>query len=203
MKRTKIQAEETRKLLLKTAIKLFSEKGYTATRLADIAVISGVTRGAIYWHFGNKFNLYCALVESCFQKFIDRIKNVYKSQESPITIIEKLIKEYFTSLEDDEEYRAIEEILFFKTEFSEEFLPLKKHYTEILHDQISRITNLIKRGIKIGEINPEIDPKMTAISLLSFIDGIASNWLFDTSIFSPKKDADKLIKIFLYGIRKK
>ncbi len=202
MKRTKEQAEKTRNLLLKTALKIFSEKGYTATKLADIAAISNVTRGAIYWHFGNKFNLYCALVESCFEKFINRIKNVYKAKESPLTIIENLIKEHFTSIEDDEEYRAIEEILFFKTEFSRELLPLKEEYTEILHDQIGRITNLIKRGIKIGEINPDIDPKLTSISLLSFIDGIASNWLFDTSIFSPKKDADKLIKIFLDGIRK-
>jgi len=203
MKRTKEQAEETRKILLKTALIVFSEKGYTATKLSEIAKISGMTRGAIYWHFGNKFNLYSALVESCFKKFTDRIKNVYKTRESPLTIIEKLIKEYFTSIEDDEEYRAIEEILFFKTEFSEEFSPLKKNYIEILQDQINRIAYLIKRGIKTGEINPDIDPRLTSISILSFIDGIASNWLFDTSIFSPKKDADKLIKIFLDGIRKK
>lgn len=47
-RKTKQQAEETRQEILDAAIKTFSERGVSATSLADIAKSAGVTRGAIY-----------------------------------------------------------------------------------------------------------------------------------------------------------
>ncbi|MCL4562239.1 MAG: TetR family transcriptional regulator, partial [Chloroflexi bacterium] len=58
MRRTKEEAAETRDLLLKSALSVFSQKGYSATTLGDVARAAGVTRGAIYWHFGSKAELY-------------------------------------------------------------------------------------------------------------------------------------------------
>ena len=57
----KIKAEITREKLLKAALQVFSEKGFNAARLQDIAETAGVSRGAFYWHFKNKFDLYCTL----------------------------------------------------------------------------------------------------------------------------------------------
>lgn len=57
-RKTKQQAEETRQEILDAAIKTFSERGVSATSLADIAKSAGVTRGAIYWHFKNKVDLF-------------------------------------------------------------------------------------------------------------------------------------------------
>ncbi|MCR5536786.1 MAG: TetR family transcriptional regulator [Succinivibrio sp.] len=51
------QAEQTRKLILKTALKLFAKQGYDETSLSDIATAAGITRGAIYWHFKDKIDL--------------------------------------------------------------------------------------------------------------------------------------------------
>ena len=54
MRKTKEEAALTRKRLLEAAVRVFSEKGFTASKLSEIADKAGVTRGAIYWHFGNK-----------------------------------------------------------------------------------------------------------------------------------------------------
>ncbi|MCK5430999.1 MAG: TetR family transcriptional regulator [Anaerolineales bacterium] len=54
---------QTRQDLLAAALTVFSNKGYEAARLEDIAEMAGVTRGAIYFHFGNKAGLFMALVE--------------------------------------------------------------------------------------------------------------------------------------------
>ena len=62
MRRTKEEAEQTRQDLLDAALTVFSQKGYTATRLEDVARAAGVTRGAIYHHFGSKAELYSALI---------------------------------------------------------------------------------------------------------------------------------------------
>src|ERR1051326_3479622 len=63
VRKTKEEAAATRKALLDAALIVFSQKGYTAARLEDVAEHAGVSRGAIYWHFHSKAELYNTLVE--------------------------------------------------------------------------------------------------------------------------------------------
>ena len=63
MKRTKEEAAITRATVLKAALTVFSKKGYAAARLDDVAKTAKVTRGAIYWHFKGKADLYNTLIE--------------------------------------------------------------------------------------------------------------------------------------------
>ena len=63
VRRTKQDAEITRNQLLDAAENVFNEKGVARTSLAEIASAAGVTRGAIYWHFKNKADLFHAMLE--------------------------------------------------------------------------------------------------------------------------------------------
>ncbi len=62
-RRTKEEAEATRESVLRAALDLFSEKGYSRTTLNDIAKRIGMTRGAVYWHFDNKEALLAAMID--------------------------------------------------------------------------------------------------------------------------------------------
>jgi len=84
MRRTKADAAKTRENLLNAGLRVFRQKGYSATRLEDIAQEAGLTRGAIYWHFGNKLELYRALVEECTAKIQKKIGAIL-STETKIT----------------------------------------------------------------------------------------------------------------------
>lgn len=57
-KRTKAEALKTRQELIETAIAQFAQHGVRKTTLNDIADAANVTRGAIYWHFENKTQLF-------------------------------------------------------------------------------------------------------------------------------------------------
>ena len=52
---------ETRDRILDAAEDVFNECGYSNTTLNEIAEAAGVTRGAIYWHFKNKEDLFQAM----------------------------------------------------------------------------------------------------------------------------------------------
>ncbi|WP_280213329.1 TetR/AcrR family transcriptional regulator, partial [Nocardia cyriacigeorgica] len=54
---------ESRRLLIEAAAGLFVEKGYQQTTFADVAARSGVSRGSIPWHFGNKEGLLAAVLD--------------------------------------------------------------------------------------------------------------------------------------------
>ena len=57
-KRTKAEALKTRQELIETAIAQFAQHGVSKTTRNDIADAANVTRGAIYWHFENKTQLF-------------------------------------------------------------------------------------------------------------------------------------------------
>ena len=57
------QSEATRTALLEVARELFTERGYAGTATEDIAQRAGVTRGALYYQFGDKSGLFYAVLE--------------------------------------------------------------------------------------------------------------------------------------------
>ena len=63
VRRTKEDALATRQSLLDAAELLFQAQGVSRTSLNDIARKAGTTRGAIYWHFKDKADLFNAMME--------------------------------------------------------------------------------------------------------------------------------------------
>ena len=63
MKRAKEDAELTKNQIMEAAFSCFYEKGFQDSTLEQIAECAGLTRGAIYWHFKDKTELYKAVVE--------------------------------------------------------------------------------------------------------------------------------------------
>ncbi|MDD2062344.1 TetR/AcrR family transcriptional regulator [Pseudomonas sp. 25571] len=63
VRRTRAEMEETRATLLSTARQVFSEHGYAGTSMDELTARAGLTRGALYHHFGDKKGLLAAVVE--------------------------------------------------------------------------------------------------------------------------------------------
>ena len=54
VRKTKEEAEQTRKELIQAARRVFHQCGVSRSTLEKIAKAAGVTRGAVYWHFKDK-----------------------------------------------------------------------------------------------------------------------------------------------------
>lgn len=61
------RSEKSRQLILDSALKLFSHKGYGATSVRDIAEEAGVSKGNVYHHFPDKETIFRALLDRYFQ----------------------------------------------------------------------------------------------------------------------------------------
>lgn len=55
---------ERKQQLLEAAAELFADRGYSATRIADICQASGVAKGLFYWYFPTKGALFAELVRT-------------------------------------------------------------------------------------------------------------------------------------------
>ena len=77
-RKTKAEAAATREALLDAAEEVFFAKGVARTSLEQIARHAGLTRGAVYWHFKNKGDLFMALVQRVrmpFQSLMEEVNN--------------------------------------------------------------------------------------------------------------------------------
>ena len=115
----KEQAERTRENILKAGLKVFSKKGFAASRLEDIAREAGVTRGAIYWHFHDKLELFCELFFTSMQVLFADGQNILQSTLSPEKKIRRLLIHIPSSLITDHDYRAIG-VLFYSIAWTED-----------------------------------------------------------------------------------
>lgn len=82
VRRTRAAMQETRALLLATARQMFSELGYAHTSMDDLTARAGLTRGALYHHFGDKKGLLAAVVEQLDAEMDERLRAITDTAEN-------------------------------------------------------------------------------------------------------------------------
>ena len=82
MRRTKEDAQQTRETLIDAAEQVFAERGVSRTSLQEIAKAAGMTRGAIYWHFKDKAELFNAMMERTTLPMQDTLKAIDTAHET-------------------------------------------------------------------------------------------------------------------------
>jgi TetR/AcrR family acrAB operon transcriptional repressor len=112
-RKTKENAELTRQQLIDAARQVFLARGVSRTTMEHIAVQAGVTRGAIYWHFNNKLDLFQAMREQVLLPLIDRMDDtlLVEGSEDPLTCIENFLCGTIQVLSNSVETREIYEIM--------------------------------------------------------------------------------------------
>ena len=201
-RRTKEEAQATRTLLLDTAELVFREKGVSQTTLGDIASAAGVTRGAIYWHFENKADLFVAMcdratlpLEAMFGSVAapDLVDPLGKLREGCIEVLRQA--------EQDQRCRRVFEILNFKCEFVDELAPTMLRRKECRQGAREIIERNLALAIERGQIPADTVVRRAAIGLFAYIDGLIINWSMEPDSYSLASQAGELVDIYLDGLR--
>lgn len=152
---------------------LFCEKGYEKTNLSDIAEVAGVTRGAIYWYFQNKDDLF---IELC-KEMVTADTNLFHSTElidldkvSPL----QSLREWLYTIESS--FRNPDNILLVKIIYNVIWgnhgsKRIKKLLNDINSDFNKTYLILIKEAIKRKELPDNVDPVKAANFLCSVVTG--------------------------------
>ncbi len=202
MKKTAAEAAQTKQDLLLAALSVFSRKGYHATRLADISAEAGVTRGAIYHHFGNKAGLYRALIEMASSAGSGVVQAAIAQGGRFIDILERILVMSFELLEDNPQIRDIMALYLFNTELTDELQDVREKIREESIVTVQGIAAQMQMGIDMGELRPDIAPEVYARAFLGYQNGIIDLWLGNQTAFSIKDSAPALADAFLRGFVK-
>lgn len=201
-RKTKQQALETRQHILDAAVREFSERGVSATSLTDVATAAGVTRGAIYWHFKNKVDLFNEVWESTEPK-IDDLETEYQAKypDSPMRVIREILIYVLTSTVEDSRRRALMEIIFHKCEFVGEMIPLLDSRKVLYLAGYERIEAVLYNCMHHGQLPADLHTRRAAVMLRAYISGLMENWLFMPESFDLREEASALVDAFLEMIQ--
>ncbi|MBL4867857.1 MAG: TetR family transcriptional regulator [Pseudomonadales bacterium] len=96
----KTKAEATRQTILTAALEVFASRGVAQASLEEIAREAGVTRGAVYWHFKNKGDVFWALYEQMYLPFYEMVLNdLTQDHPSPLQQLEDCVPPYLQTLQ--------------------------------------------------------------------------------------------------------
>ena len=73
------QSAQRKVLILRAALCEFSEKGFSSSRMDDIAKLAGVAKGTLYLHFKDKEALFSALIEQLLSPMVQQIESTSSS----------------------------------------------------------------------------------------------------------------------------
>lgn len=192
VRKTKEEAEITRLHIIDAARRVFLQCGVSHTSLEKIAAAAGVTRGAVYWHFRNKSELFFAMREDATLPFVDRV--VFDADdEDPLAGIETALLEIFRVLADEPKTRETIEIVAFKCEYVDELLPLMgcSSGQEVF---LSDLTQAYTRAAARGLLRPGVTPAALATDTFMFVGGLIKHWLGGGPESPFQRDAEQMVR---------
>jgi len=196
VRKTKEDAELTRKRIINSARAVFLTRGVSRSTLEHIAAHAEVTRGAVYWHFKNKTDIFHAIRDQVFLPLIDRMDDslTLASNEDPLTQIENSLCVTFDDLNNNIEMRQTYEIMMIKCEYVDEFSLVLQ---QILSN-CSSITGKIKLAYERAEAQNLLACKHTPLALALdthlFFGGLLHMWVKDADGSMFRNQAKELIK---------
>lgn len=182
MRKTKLDAMRTRQLLIDTAIAEFARRGVSNTTLTDIADAAHVTRGAIYWHFSSKAELF----NEIWKQQEEIKKTAYLNSDvhhEPLAQLREILKEPLKAVAVDPKRRALMDILYHKCEFTADMMSEYEIKNIACFDK-ENLAKALKRCVESGQVSATINIDVTIILLQSCINGIISDWLSQPDAFN-------------------
>jgi AcrR family transcriptional regulator len=184
--------------ILDAALQIFVRKGYSDTRMDDIVVGSGMSKGAIYHHYSSKRDLFLELIDYweiyCFPNILDK---KYKNKTAS-GILREIVKDV-TKTFNEKKYVFLAEL---------EIWSLANHDDEVRQKTKLLYTNLLKLfsdiitlGIKKGEFK-NINVNIAALSIMTSLQGVIWFSIFEQGELSAEEYLTQVMEFIIFGFKK-
>ena len=200
-RRTKEDALATRNSLLDAAELLFQKQGVSSTSLNDIARQAGTSRGAIYWHFQDKADLFNAMMERVTLPFEQVFENLGKyAGDNPLQGFRTAMHDTLKLIATDERTRRVFEVATHKVEYVDELHAVRLRHLAVCKEFLKQMEYALGLAAEAQKVTLPISLSSAALGLHAMIDGMIQNWLLDAATFDLAAISEKLIDVYLSGL---
>ena len=198
-RRTKEDADATRQALLDAAEAVFYAKGVGRASLAEIAQAAGATRGAIYWHFKDKVDLFNAMM--------DRVTLPLEADAcasdvpgDPLERVRGAVARLFATVVGDPHTRRVFEIAMYRVEYVAELGAVReRHQAALLRFHAQLTKDLALAATQQGIALP-MSAADAALGLRALFDGLLQAWILGSAPFALEQVGSGAVAAYLRGL---
>jgi TetR/AcrR family acrAB operon transcriptional repressor len=199
VRRTKEEAAATRELLLDTAEAVFLERGVSRASLQDIAAAAGLTRGAIYWHFKDKAELFIAMMDRvCLP--CEAACAVPPDDSAALVALRRLALQPLEQVRDDVRTRRVFTIAIHRTEYSSELQMLRQRHQDAIAEYTRELAQLLLAAVRAGQLRADLDTETAALVVFSMVDGLLTRCTLDMAPSQCVHTAEAGLALLLAGM---
>jgi len=167
----KRQPDRTRGALLAAAFEEIHAQGFRAASLDNILKRSGVTKGALYYHFSNKAALGHAVVDEMILPIFKEAWALLRDESiHPIDRMKRVIDQHVARIGHEEIVRGcpINNLVQEMAGIEEDF---RTRLNQILGAWVEQISAVLKQGQVEGKVRADIDPDRAATMIVASYEG--------------------------------
>ncbi len=180
--------------IIETAARLFSQRGYHATSMRDLARELDLKGASLYSHISGKEEILWLILERAARQFLDAIEPIAASDMPPLEKLRAAIRSHVRVVTGDlaaatvyfHEWKALQ------GERRAQFLEWRRRYEHLLQ-------GIVEEGMAAGVLDPHADPKFATLLILSVV-----NWLYQwyrpEGPLSPDEIAERFTALILDGL---
>ncbi len=200
VRKTKEEAQETKQAIIRAAIAVFVEQGVSKASLEEIAERAGVTRGAVYWHFKNKNDIFRALHEELHDSVMEQVlADLEIDHPAPLEQLEALCLSFLHKMETDSITRDIKTIFYLKCDYSGEMAETLCQMNTDKAQCMPIFSRYFEKAQGKGHIEKDADPKTLTLALQCYLSGIVGEYLRNPKGIDLSRQGPELLRHFFKG----
>lgn len=187
--------QQTRKEeIIKTAAKLFKEKGYNAVTMRDLATAMGIKAASLYNHIKSKQEILKEIIISLAEEFTNGMKIIFNSDISNIEKLNQIVSLHvnITACNTNEMASLNNDWMHLEDQLD--------YYSKLRSDYEANFLEIIKQGIIDSEIKSS-NPEVIMFSMLSTLRSLYL-WIPRKEELNANSLANNLSEVLINGINK-
>jgi AcrR family transcriptional regulator len=187
-----LKTETRKEEIIKTAAKLFKEKGYSAVTMRDLATAMGIKAASLYNHINSKQDILKAIIISIAEEFTDGMNTIMESESSNISKLKSVVALHVKITANNTNGMA---------SLNNDWMHLEDHleyYLKLRNEYESSFVSIIKEGVANSEIK-KMNPEIIMFSMLTTLRSLYL-WIPKKEDLNANDLANNLNQVLIEGI---
>jgi len=190
--------DKSKNQILDAALKVFVKKGYAETRMEDIVLNSGLSKGAIYHHYSSKRELFLSLIDywesNSFPNFLEKDYSQLSASDTLRCVVSDIVYTF-----KNKKYVFLAELEFWS--LANHDLDVRNKTKSIYNKLLLFFKAVINKGIKKEEFK-NLNIEVAALSIMTSIQGVIWFSIFEKTDVSAEEYLNDVIEFILHGFKK-